>query len=178
MLCGPREALVLEISARHGAVRRPHRGLLTTTNHYQSPAMQGLKGRFPPRPPYSVLSAYHFTEAYSQARNHRLQELAADRRLGPMDLQKILADPAIANAGTAVCAVFQPADRRLVGGPGGDSPGEPGTLCSHKIMELTGPGSGSPDNVCLAPVRPRPHSPAPRGRMASGSSGPLPGDWT
>ncbi len=51
MLCGPREALVLEISARQGAVRRPDRGLLTTTNHYQSPAMQGLKGRFPPAPP-------------------------------------------------------------------------------------------------------------------------------
>ena len=113
MLCGPNEALVLEISARHGAVRRPERGLLTTTNHFQSPAMQGLKGRFPPRPPYSVLSAYHFTEAYSQARNNRLQELASARPLGPMDLQKILADPAIANAGTAVCTVFEPADRVL-----------------------------------------------------------------
>ena len=113
MLCGPREALVLEISARQGAVRHPDRGLLTTTNHYQSPAMQGLKGRFPPRPPYSVLSSYQFTEAYSQARNHRLQELASDRRLGPTDLQKILADPAIANAGTAVCTVFHPADRLL-----------------------------------------------------------------
>jgi hypothetical protein len=113
MLCGPNEALVLEISARHGAVRRPQRGLLTTTNHYQSPAMQVLKGRFPPRPPYSVLSAYHFTEAYSQARNSRLQELASNRRLGPLDLQKILADPAIANAGTAVCTVFEPAARVL-----------------------------------------------------------------
>jgi hypothetical protein len=113
LLCGPREALVLEISARHGAVRRPDRGLITTTNHYQSPALQGLKGRFPPRPPYSALSAYHFTEAYSQARNHRLQELASGRRLGPADLQKILADPAIANAGTVVCTVFHPAERRL-----------------------------------------------------------------
>ena len=87
--------------------------LLTATNHYQSPAMQALKGRFPPRPPYSVLSSYHFTEAYSQARNRRLQELASDRRLGPSDLQKILADPEIANAGTAVCTVFRPADRTL-----------------------------------------------------------------
>ena len=51
MLCGPREALVLEVSAREGAVRRPENGLLTTTNHYQSPAMERLKGRFPPRPP-------------------------------------------------------------------------------------------------------------------------------
>jgi len=113
MLCGPREALVLEISARQGAVRHPENGLLTATNHYQSPAMQGLKGRFPPRPPYSVLAAYQFTEAYSQARNHRLQELASDHCLGPLDLQKILADPAIANAGTAVCTVFHPVDRLL-----------------------------------------------------------------
>jgi hypothetical protein len=114
MLCGPREALVVELSAKHGAVRRPHRGLLTVTNHYQSPAMQGLKGRFPPRPPYSVLSSYHFTEAYSQARNQRLQELAADLTLGPGELQKILADPGVANAGTAVCTVFHPADRLLL----------------------------------------------------------------
>jgi hypothetical protein len=113
MLCGPREALVLEVSARQGAVRHPFHGLITTTNHYQSPAMQKLKGRFPPRPPYSALSPYHFTEAYSQARNHRLQELASGRRLGPVDVQKILADPAIANAGTVVCTVFHPADRLL-----------------------------------------------------------------
>jgi hypothetical protein len=113
MLCGPREALVVEVSARHGAVRRPRHGVLTVTNHYQSPAMQGLKGRFPPRPPYSVLSAYHFTEAYSQARDRRLQRLARDRRLGPEDLQKILADPDIANAGTAVCAIFHPGERCL-----------------------------------------------------------------
>jgi hypothetical protein len=113
MLCGPREALVLEVSARQGAVRRPENGLLTTTNHYQSPAMERLKGRFPPRPPYSVLAAYQFTEAYSQARNQRLQELASGRRLGPADLQKILADPAVANAGTTVCTVFHPAERRL-----------------------------------------------------------------
>jgi len=113
ILCGPRDALVLELSARTGAVRRPTRGLLTVTNHYQSPAMQGLKGRFPPRPPYSALSSYYFTEAYSQARNRRLQELAAHRSLGPEDVQKILADSAIANPGTVVCAVFHPADRRL-----------------------------------------------------------------
>ena len=133
LLCGPREALVVEISARHGAVRRPHRGLLTTTNHYQSPAMQGLKGRFPPRPPYSALSAYHFTEAYSQARNHRLQELAADRRLGPVDLQKILADPAIANAGTAVCTVFEPADRVLWVAQGETPPVNRGPFVAIKL---------------------------------------------
>ena len=113
MLCGPREALVLELSARQRAVRHPETGFLTATNHYQSPAMQALKGRFPPRPPYSVLPAYHFTEAYSQARDRRLQKLASDRRLGPVDLQTILADSAIANAGTAVCTVFHPADRLL-----------------------------------------------------------------
>jgi len=135
MLCGPREALVLEISARRGAMRHPENGLLTTTNHYQSPAMQGLKGRFPPRPPYSALSAYHFTEAYSQARNHRLQELAADRCLGPGDLQKILADPAIANAGTAVCTVFHPADRLLWVARGKTPPVNRGPFVTIKLWD-------------------------------------------
>ena len=135
MLCGPREALVLEISARHGAVRHPENGLLTVTNHYQSPAMQGLKGRFPPRPPYSVLAAYQFTEAYSQARNQRLQELASDRRLGPIDLQKILADPAIANAGTAVCTVFHPADRLLWVARGKTPPVNQGPFAAIKLWD-------------------------------------------
>ena len=60
---------MLELSARQGAVRRPQGGLLTVTNHCQSAAMKGLKGRFPPRPPFSPLSSYQFTEAYSRARN-------------------------------------------------------------------------------------------------------------
>lgn len=55
LLCGPREALVVELSARHGAVRRPHRGMLTVTNHYQTPAMRPLKGRFPPAPLFRAL---------------------------------------------------------------------------------------------------------------------------
>jgi hypothetical protein len=135
MLCGPREALVLEISARHGAVRHPCHGLLTTTNHYQSPAMQGLKGRFPPRPPYAVLAAYQFTEAYSEARNHRLQELAADRRLGPIDLQKILADPHVANAGTVVCTVFHPADRLLWVAQGETPPVNQGPFVAIKLWD-------------------------------------------
>ncbi|MGP7971653.1 MAG: C45 family autoproteolytic acyltransferase/hydolase [Desulfobaccales bacterium] len=108
LLCDPQEALVLELSARRGVRRRPRQGLITASNHYQSPAMQDLKGRFPPRTPYSPLPAYYFTEAYSRARDRRLQELAAGRRLAPSDLQKILADEAVANAGTVMCVVFAP----------------------------------------------------------------------
>jgi hypothetical protein len=113
MLCDPGEALVVELSARRAVVRHPREGLLTATNHYQSPAMDALKGRFPPPPPFSVLSPYHFSEAYSQARDHRLQELAAGKNLGPAELQAILADDKVANAGTAVCAIFSPAERKL-----------------------------------------------------------------
>ena len=104
---------MLELSARRGAVRRPQRRLLTVTNHCQSPAMEGLKGRFPPRPPFSPLSSYQFTEAYSRARNERLRKLALGRRLGPTEIQAILADNQIANPGTAVCAVFSPAGPTL-----------------------------------------------------------------
>lgn len=110
LLTGPREALVLELSARRNAVRRPLAGLITVTNHFQSPEMAGVKGRFRRRPPCAVLEPYHFTEAYSQARNNRLQELAATRTLGPADLQAILADPGIANPGTANSVVFDPAE--------------------------------------------------------------------
>ncbi|MFW6127134.1 MAG: C45 family autoproteolytic acyltransferase/hydrolase [Thermodesulfobacteriota bacterium] len=113
LLTGPRDALVLEISARCHARRRPAAGLLTVTNHFQSPEMVREKGRFRRRPPFSVLEPYHFTEAYSQARNTRLQELAARRPLAPADLQAILGDPGIANPGTANSVVFVPAELTL-----------------------------------------------------------------
>lgn len=109
LLCGPREAVVLELSARRSFVRRPAAGLITVTNHHQSPVMAGVKGIFPRRPPFAVLEPHHFTEAYSQARNARLQELAAARTLGPADLQAILGDHDIANPGTVNSVVFDPA---------------------------------------------------------------------
>jgi hypothetical protein len=135
LLCGPREALVAELSARHGVVRQPYHGVLTATNHFQSPAMQGLKGRFPSRPPYSVLSSDHFTEAYSQARNQRLQQLARDRQLGQEDLQRILADAQVANAGTAVCAIFSPAERRLWVAQGVPPPVSQGPFVTVKLWD-------------------------------------------
>lgn len=113
LLCDPRQALVLELSARKWAIRRPEAGLITVTNHYQTPDMTPLKGRFPRRPPLAVLEPYHFTEAYSQARDRRLQELAWGRTLTPPDLQVILADPGIANPGTVNSVVFAPGDLTL-----------------------------------------------------------------
>ncbi len=133
MLCDPREALVLELSARQGARRRPRAGLITATNHYQSPAMQALKGRFPPRPPYSVLPDYHFTEAYSRSRDRRLQELAADRRLAPGDFQTMLADAAVANPGTAVCAIFAPGRQTLWVARGPTAPVSRGPFVERKL---------------------------------------------
>ncbi len=135
LLCGPQEALVLELSARHGVVRHPQRGVLTATNHFQSPAMQELKGRFPPPPPYSTLSAYHFSETYSQGRNERLQHLARNRQLGQKDLRKILADAQVANAGTAVCAIFNPGERRLWVAQGETPPVNQGPFVSVKLWD-------------------------------------------
>ena len=51
LLCSSREAVVLELSARHGALRPAQQGLLSVTNHFQSPAMQAWKGRFPAAAP-------------------------------------------------------------------------------------------------------------------------------
>jgi hypothetical protein len=133
MLCGPAEALVLELSARHQARRRPRHGVLTATNHFQSPAMQEFKGRFSHPLPFSVLSAEQFSEDYSQSRDQRLQDLARDRRLGPRDLQQILADDQVANAGTAVCAVFSPAERLLWVAQGDTIPVNRGPFVAVKL---------------------------------------------
>ncbi len=135
MLCDPGEALVVELSAHKGAVRQAREGLLTATNHYQSASMHALKGRFPPRPPFSVLSSYHFTEAYSLARDHRLQELAAGKKLGPGELQAILADAQVANAGTAVCAIFSPAQRQLWVAQGAEPPVNRGPFAEIKLWQ-------------------------------------------
>ena len=75
--------------------------------------MAPVKGTFGHGPPLAVLTPYHFTEAYSKARNARLQELAAGTPLGPPDLQAILGDPGIANPGTVNCVVFDPTDLAL-----------------------------------------------------------------
>jgi hypothetical protein len=113
LLCSAKEAAGLEISARTGVIRYPEAGLLLATNHYQSGPMASLKGRFPPRPPFSPLSPHHFTAAYSRSRLARLEELTAESRLGPEKIQAILADPGIANAGTVVSAVFAPSGQKM-----------------------------------------------------------------
>jgi hypothetical protein len=122
LLASAREAQVLELSARGRAVRSPVKGLLTVTNHYQSREMAALKGRFPRRPPFAVLSPYHFTEAYSRSRNRRLSELADGTRLEPRDIQNILADPEVANAGTVSSVVFAPAERSIWVARGASAP--------------------------------------------------------
>lgn len=113
LLANPQEACVLEISPRFSAVRRPVDGIITVTNHFQSEAMSPVKGSFPRRPPLAVLSPYHFTEAYSRARNARLLELAAGKVLGTADLQALLGDPGVTNPGTVNSVVFDPAERTL-----------------------------------------------------------------
>jgi hypothetical protein len=148
MVCGPREAVVLELSARRGVVRHPRRGLLTATNHYQSAAMQPLRGRFPPRPPRSPLSPYYFTDAYSEARNARLQELAQGRRLGPGELQQILADPLVANPGTVVCTIFAPAQGLMRVAQGKEPPVNRGPFAEVSLW-----GRGRPQARARSPRR-------------------------
>ncbi len=113
LLVSPGEALVLEISPHRSALRRPNNGLITTTNHFQSEMMSAVKGIFPRRPPLAVISPYHFTEAYSRARDTRLQELAARKGLDARDLQAFLGDPGVANPGTVNSVIFDPAELTL-----------------------------------------------------------------
>ena len=113
LLASAQEARVLELSAKQCAIRLPVAGLLTVTNHYQSAAMAPWRGRFPKRPPFSVLSPYYFSEAYSRSRDARLQDLAKDNTLSPDDLRAILADDGVANPGTIASVVFRPGELTL-----------------------------------------------------------------
>jgi hypothetical protein len=108
ILASPYEALLLEVSARHRAVRLPVEGILTATNHYQSPAMQSRKGTAFRRPPLSPLEDYCFSDDYSRRRNQRLQELLRGQNLNIERAQQILGDPDIANPCDVNSVVFHP----------------------------------------------------------------------
>lgn len=135
LLASDSEARILELSARRGAVRLPAAGLLTVTNHYQSAAMTPWRGRFPKRPPFSVLSSYYFSEDYSRARNDRLQNLARGRTLRPEDLQTVLADDGIANPGTVASVVFHPGQLTLWVARGPTPPVNQGPFQSIKLWQ-------------------------------------------
>ncbi len=136
MLCGPREALVLELSARQGAVRRPHRGLLTATNHYQSPAMQATERPLSPPPPlFRALRRIISPRPTARPATSGSRSWPRTAAWVPCDLQKILADPGIANAGTAVCTVFHPADRLLWVARGQTPPVNRGPFVAIKLWD-------------------------------------------
>jgi hypothetical protein len=108
ILASPREALLLEVSAQHRGVRAPVAGILTATNHYQSPAMQAWRGTKFRRPPLSPLEDYCFSSDYSLRRNQRLQELLRGQTLNIARAQQILGDPVIANPCDINSVVFHP----------------------------------------------------------------------
>jgi hypothetical protein len=113
ILASPEEALILEVSARHRAVRTPVHGVLTATNHYQSPAMEPLIGPAFRRPPLSPLDIYCFSQDYSLARNQRLQELLCAAPLTIPRAQEILGDDIIANPCDINSVIFDTAAAEL-----------------------------------------------------------------
>lgn len=113
ILASPQEALLLEVSAHHRAIRVPVADVLTATNHYQSRAMQTWKGKAFRRPPLSPLDPYCFTQDYSLLRNQRLQELLINHSLDIPRAQQILGDPKIANPCDINSVVFDTAASEL-----------------------------------------------------------------
>lgn len=109
LIASPWEAVLLEVSAHHWALRLPQQGILTVTNHYQSPGMQAYRGNGFRRPPFSPLQPFCFSTEYSLARDQRLQELLCDRPLDIRRAQEILKDPAIANPCNVNSVIFDTA---------------------------------------------------------------------
>ncbi len=109
LLVAPREALLLEVSARQRRVRVPQDGVLTATNHYQSPGMQAWRGPAFRRPPLSPLDNYCFSTDYSLRRDQRLRELLSSASLDIPRAQEILGDPLIANPCDINSIIIDPA---------------------------------------------------------------------
>ncbi len=113
ILASPKEALLLEVSAHHQHVRVPRGGILTATNHYQSPGMQAVKGAPFRRPPLSPLDPFCFSQEYSLLRDRRLQELLTSGPTDAIKAQQILSDPVIANPCDVNSVVFDTAASEL-----------------------------------------------------------------
>lgn len=113
ILASPQESLLLEVSARHRAVRVPVEGVLTATNHYQSPAMQAWKGTAFRRPPLSPLDSYCFSHDYSLERNQRMQDLLSAGSPDIPRAEQILSDRIVANPCDVNSVVFNPAALEL-----------------------------------------------------------------
>ena len=122
ILASPQEALLLEVSAHHRRLRVPTGGILTATNHYQSPGMQAIKGAAFRRPPLSPLDPFCFSPDYSLQRDRRLQELLVTGTVDVMKAQQILGDPVIANPCDINSVVFDTAASELYVAQGLETP--------------------------------------------------------
>ncbi len=122
ILASPEEALLLEVSALQRRVRVPVDGILTATNHYQSPAMQAVKGAPFRRPPLSPLEPFCFSQDYSLLRDRRLQELLRPGTMDVMKAQQILSDTVVANPGNVNSVVFDTAASELYMAQGLETP--------------------------------------------------------
>jgi hypothetical protein len=122
ILASPREALLLEVSAHHRRVRVPTGGILTATNHYQSPGMHAFKGAAFRRPPLSPLDPFCFSHDYSLQRDQRLRELLSAGTVELMQAQQILSDPIIANPCDVNSVVFDTAASELYMAQGLETP--------------------------------------------------------
>ena len=122
IVASPREALLLEVSAHHRQVRVPVDGILTATNHYQSPGMQAFTGAAFRRPPLSPLDPFCFSQDYSLLRDQRLQELLRTGALDVVKAQQILGDSVVANPCDVNSVVFDTAASELYVAQGLDTP--------------------------------------------------------
>ena len=137
MLCDRREALVLELSARRRARRRPREGLITATNHYQSPDMQPLKGRFPAPPPYSPLVRPPFHRDLQRRPGPEAARVGGGPLPGVAGPAKNSGGPGGGQRRHRLLRHLLPRRVNLMGGPGRHPPGEPGTLCPDQIVGLS-----------------------------------------
>ncbi|KPJ56201.1 MAG: hypothetical protein AMJ42_05605 [Deltaproteobacteria bacterium DG_8] len=108
LIASTQGSLVLEISPTRWQLRTEEEGVLTVTNHFQTPIMSELKASSFSKPPGSIMPEEYFTEDYSLSRSERLRYLCMKGGIGIDEAIDILRDPEVSNSGTVQSLLFIP----------------------------------------------------------------------
>ncbi len=134
LLCGPREALVLEVSAHRHGVRRPAGGVITATNHFQSDEMEPVKGEFRRRPPSRGPVPLPLYRSLLPGPQHSPSGTGGEPLFGAGGPPGHPGRPRHCQSRHGEQHGLRPGGTHPVGGPQAAAAGKPGAICRSQIV--------------------------------------------
>ncbi len=107
------EAFVLELSAKNWKKRVSEEGVITVTNHYQTPIMKSIQAPFVSKPSGSSLPDDFFSYNHSGLRDKQLRESCRKEPFGVNEAIEALRSEWVANEATVQSVIFLPSEKIL-----------------------------------------------------------------